>query len=104
VLTLDKGYVTPERLGEADNDMLLTFTGFDEKSNNATMVGNQGSAPVLFFDVMGHVQIIEITDTKNVATTTNTVDGQTVRAVQTRHMAVFDGGVVSVYSGPCSMR
>ena len=59
---------------------------------------------MLFFDVMGHVQIIEVTDTKNVATTTITVDGQTVRAVHTRHMAMFDGGVVSVYSGPCNMR
>jgi hypothetical protein len=31
-------------------------------------------------------------------------DGQAIRAVHTRHMAMYDGGIVSVYSGPCRMR
>jgi hypothetical protein len=51
-----------------------------------------------------NIQLIEITDAKNVAATTITVDGQAIRVVHTRHMAMYDGGIVSVYSGPCRMR
>jgi hypothetical protein len=106
VLTFDKGQLTPEQLtpGKPDDMMLVTFTGFDEKSGRATMVGNSGSTPVLFFDVMGHMQIIEITESMNVATTTINITGQGINAVHTRHMAMADGGVLSIYAGPCRMR
>jgi hypothetical protein len=106
VLTAWKGQVTPQELkpDNPDDTMLVTFTGFDEKSGRATMVGNAGSSPVFFSDEMGHLQIIQITDTKNVATTTITIDGQDVRALHTRHMWLVDSGVLSVYAGPCRMR
>jgi hypothetical protein len=106
VLTAEKGQLTPQQLtpGNPADTMLVTFTGFDEKSGRATMVGNAGSSPVLFFDVMGHLQIIQITDAKNVSTTTITIDGPDVSAVHTRHMWLVDSGVLSVYAGPCRIR
>jgi hypothetical protein len=45
-----------------DNDKTtLTFSGFDERTNHAMVVGNQGTTPVFFYDVGGHLQIIELT-------------------------------------------
>jgi hypothetical protein len=50
-----------------------------------------------------HLQIIELTDSKNVATTTISFS-ENIRAVHTRHMWMLDGGVFSLYAGPCSRR
>jgi hypothetical protein len=103
ILNDDKGHLTAVPPTPKDA-FLITFTGFDDKASRATKVGNNGSSPVLFFDAMGHVQLIEITEGKNVATTTITITGAEVNAVHTRHMAMFDGGTMSVYSGPCRVR
>jgi hypothetical protein len=103
VLGAENGQVK-SKAPKPDDVILLTFTGFDEKAGSAVSVANQGSGPVLFFDVMGHIQLIEITEGKNVATTTITINEQEIRAVQIRHMWLFDSGVFSVYAGPCSAR
>src|SRR5262249_19394027 len=86
------------------DELVITFTGFDEKSGSATVVADNGSAQASFFSATDHAQLIEITPAKNVATATITTNGQDVRVVYTRHMAMFDGGIISVYSGPCRRR
>jgi hypothetical protein len=50
VLNDDKGQLTPEKLipGNPKDNLLITFTGFDEKSGRTMMVGNDGSVLVLF--------------------------------------------------------
>jgi hypothetical protein len=67
ILSDKDGQVTPEI---ADDEMTFTFTGFDEKANQALIVGNQGSSPALFYRVGDHLQLIESTAAKNISVTT----------------------------------
>jgi hypothetical protein len=102
ILSDKDGQMTPKI---ADDQMTFTFTGFDEQANQALIVGNLGSSPVLFYRVGDHLQLIESTATKNVSVTSIFISKQSVHAVHTRHMSMFDGGgLYSVYSGPCSRR
>lgn len=104
VLTDDNGQITQRAGTNRPEEMTLTFSGFNEKTSQAVIVGNQGSSPVLFYDVFGHLQIIEFTEAKNVSTTSVFISEQRIYAVHTRHMADNQGGVFSVFEGPCLMR
>ena len=104
VLADENGRLAPQKLDGADS-LHLTFTGFDETNNKAMLVGNMDRDEVLFYDVMGHAQIIQITPTANVSTTTISIEGDSVRAVHSRHMRIGPGGgVYSIYQGPCALR
>jgi hypothetical protein len=103
VLSEDKGLITAKAIA-ANDEMTLTFSGFDEKAGSALVIANQGSEPAAFYAVGDHFQIIELTAAKNVATTTISISKNNIRAVHTRHMWMFDGGVFSTYVGPCSLR
>jgi hypothetical protein len=100
---MDNGQMITKQPGKED-ELRITFTGFDEKSRRAILVGNLGSDPVMFLDKADHVQLIQITQGGNVATTTITATEQEITAVQTRHMAIANGGVFSLYSGACRPR
>ena len=54
--------------------MTLTFTGFNEKTERAMMVGNLGSVPLLFREVDGNIRLIQITESSNVSVTTISVE------------------------------
>jgi hypothetical protein len=104
VLAERDGRLEPQKLDGVES-MRLTFTGFDGKNKKAIFVGNLGSDQVHFYDVMGRAQIIQITPLANVTTTTISIDGGNARAVHTRHMRLGpDGGVYSIFEGPCSQR
>jgi len=104
VLTDHEGKITSEAVAPDSPELTITFSGFDPKTNRAMMIGNQGGNPVIFYEVGDHLQIVELTDSKNVATTTISFSKNGIRAVHTRHMWLLDGGVFSTYAGPCLLR
>ena len=53
----------------AQKPMTMTFTGMSEKDRSATLVGNLGSAPLMFFSNPMRWMFVEVTPGGNVMTT-----------------------------------
>ena len=92
--------------GAAQKPMTITITGMNEKDQSATLVGNLGSSPLIFFSNPMRWVFVEITPTGNVMTTSMLVpsaSGETY-AVHSRHAWLLDSGLISQWGGTCKVR
>ena len=90
----------------AQKPMTITITGINEKDHSATLVGNLGASPLLFFSNPLRWVFVEITPIGNVMTTSMMVpsaSGETY-AVHSRHAWLLDSGLISQWAGTCRVR
>ena len=90
----------------AQKPMTMTFTGMSEKDRSATLVGNLGSAPLMFFSDPMRWVFVEVTPGGNGMTTSMTVPSASgeAYAVHTRHAWILDSGLISQWGGTCKVR
>jgi hypothetical protein len=90
----------------AQKPMTMTFTGMNEKEMSATLVGNLGSSPLMFFSNPMRWVFVEVTPAGNVMVTSMMVpaaSGETY-AVHSRHAWLLDSGLISQWAGTCRAR
>jgi len=90
----------------AQKPLLTTFTGLNESDGSATMVGNAGSTPLVFFSDGLRWVFVELTQSGNVMVTSMMVppaSGETY-AVHSRHAWLLDSGLISQWGGTCKVR
>ena len=89
---------TSEGHKKVSNSFVLTFI-VDSDSDNAYMMGNQGTEDVILIAGDDKVTFIEVTDTKNVMSTT--IDSVS-NSVHSRNTVLFGELVASQYYGSCT--
>jgi hypothetical protein len=94
-------YCDPDGLHQVNKEFKLTFV-MDEKNNVAYLVGNNGSSKVSFLpSTEGGMSFLEVTDAKNLMTTTVDSAGNSVHSRNT----LIEGRIVpSQFYGKCILK
>lgn len=86
---------------KVEGEFKITFL-VDEEAGKSYIIGNNGSNEVILLqNPLGSFSFIEITDTRNVMTTTITSSGESVHS---RNSVVFTDLVASQYYGQCASK
>jgi len=84
-----------------ENEFKITFL-IDEDAGKSYIIGNNGSNEVILLPgASGNFSFIEITDTRNVMTTTITSEGESVHS---RNSVMFAELIATQYYGKCTSR